>query len=99
MNSLNCFPTQQEKLELSIKSSLTISQVTNWFKTKRKRLHSNKKKMTITETYVLLKYFDNVNKKTSLLERNKMAVETGLSVMRISAWFAKQRFKMKNCSL
>ena len=95
LNPYKIYPTLEERRELSHKSNLTLAQVTNWFKNKRKGIFTKMAKISIENKYIFIKYFDNENQNPCSDERRILALKTGLSEKRICAWFAKQRFKVK----
>lgn len=94
----NPYPTDEEKENLSIKSNLTIQQVSAWMKNARRIADtkiSEKNRIKTENKLILLKHFrknQDPNKKII----DNIAKETGLNDKRIKAWFRYQRFLQKD---
>lgn len=94
------YASRKQKIELAERTSLSISQVSNWLLNKRKRFKKKKFKtssnrLSTKAKLTLSEYFMNISKRPDEDEIAILSIKTGLDIKRITTWFAAERFKKK----
>lgn len=100
MNNLqNPYPSSKEKSYLAKKTGMTIVQLNDWFKIRRKKLKSSKiferLPTYFSEDIKLFRNFFINNPNPNKYEKQKLAKITKKTIKQVSCWFAKERFKKK----
>ena len=91
-NSTNRYPSNQEKEYLSLKSGLSIEQVSHWFYNyKKRKINSNDLFLSTSFKKILNESFE-VSQYPSKEDILLLKLKTGYSEKKISLWFAKRRY-------
>lgn len=90
------YATRETKMQLSKKTNLNLTQISNWMLYRRKKFKKKYHKTSITlENKVIMTDFFKSNQKPKCEEIFKLKQSTGLSKKKILDWFAYMRFKNK----
>lgn len=90
------YASKQTRIELAQKTNLSVKSVSNWLRNKRKNKKiPNEKRITLESRIFLHEYFEKHCQQPNKEEIITLSQTTGLSVSKVRAWFAKERFKKK----
>lgn len=92
------YPSDKTKNELAKLSKLNVKQITNWFVERRRKLKRKESMVSnrlSIDKKIALQIFFKKKQKPGPLELSMIAKQLDLSQKRVSAWFAKERFKLK----